>query len=200
MIAKDTRRIPDTLKKLRRGPQIITLKDAAIISAFTGMSSGDLVVDAGSGSGFLAVYMGNLVRPRGRVVSYERRPEFAEIALENVKRAGLEKVVEIKVRDVFEGIDEKDVDVVTLDLPEPWNAVRHVEKALKEGGFVVSYVPTVEQSRHFFEECGKAGLEHDKTVECTVREMVMRERGTRPQIKGLMHTGYISFARKRKKA
>ena len=58
-------RLPDVLRKLTRGPQIITLKDAGIISAYTGISSGDLVVDAGSGSGFLAIYLGNLVKPDG---------------------------------------------------------------------------------------------------------------------------------------
>ena len=188
-------RIPDLMKKLKRGPQIITLKDAAIISAFTGMSPGDSVVDAGAGSGFLSVYMGNIVKP-GKVISYERRPEFAEIARKNVKKAGLEKIVDIKDKDIYEGIDENDVDVVTLDLPEPWNAVAHAKKALKTGGYAVAYVPSVEQFRKFVRECEKSGMLHEKTVECTVREMVVKERGTRPQIKGLMHTGYISFCRK----
>jgi tRNA (adenine57-N1/adenine58-N1)-methyltransferase len=189
-------RLPDVLKKLTRGPQIITLKDAGVISAFTGMSSGDLVVDAGAGSGFLAIYMGNLVKPGGKVVSYERRPDFAQLAKRNVKKAGLEKYVEVKEKDIFGGIEEKNVDVITLDLPEPWLAVKHAKKALKEGGFLVSYVPTVEQFRHFASECEKSGLSHKKTVECTVREMVLRERGTRPQIKGIMHTGYMTFVRK----
>jgi len=195
MLMED-KRLPDVLKKLARGPQIITLKDAAIISAFTGMSPGDLVVDAGSGSGFLAIYMGNLVRPEGKVVSYERRPDFAKLAKGNVKKAGLEGYVTIKEKDIYEGIDEHDVDVITLDLPEPWNAVEHSRRALKDRGFLVSYVPTVEQVRRFASQCEKSGLKHVKTVECCVREMVLHERGTRPQIKGIMHTGYITFVRK----
>lgn len=190
------KRLPDILKKLARGPQIITLKDSAMISAFTGMSPGDIIVDAGSGSGFLAIYMGNLVRPNGHVISYERRADFAGLAKRNVKKAGFDKYVKIKEKDIYEGIDEKGVDVITLDLPEPWNAVAHSKRALKEGGFLVSYVPTVEQVRHFVLQCDKLGLKHVKTVECTVREMVLKERGTRPQIKGIMHTGYITFVRK----
>jgi tRNA (adenine57-N1/adenine58-N1)-methyltransferase len=189
-------RLPDVLKKLKRGPQIITLKDAGIISAFTGISSGDLVVDAGTGSGFLAIYMGNLVKPTGKVVSYERRPDFAGLAKRNVKKAGLEEYVEVKDGDIYEGISEKDVDVITLDVAEPWNAVAHAKKALKEDGFLVSYSPTIEQVRHFVDECKGSGLRHEKTIECTVREMVLHERGTRPQIKGIMHTGYITFVRK----
>ena len=190
------KRLPDILKKLVRGPQIITLKDSAVISAFTGMSPGDIVVDAGSGSGFLAIYMGNLVRPSGKIISYERREDFAKLASRNVKKAGFEDFVKIKGKDIYDGIDEKDVDVITLDLPEPWNAVGHCAKALKDGGFLVSYSPTVEQFRHFARQCEESGLRHIKTIECTVREMVLKERGTRPQIKGIMHTGYITFVRK----
>jgi tRNA (adenine57-N1/adenine58-N1)-methyltransferase len=189
-------RMPDLFRKLARGPQIITLKDAGIISAFTGISSGDLVVDAGAGSGFLAIFMGNLVKPKGRVVSYEVREDFARIAERNVKKAGLEKYVQVKQKDIFRGIDENGVDVITLDMPEPWHAVEHVKKALKDDGYAVGYVPTVEQARKFVLACVEAGLRHEQTVECMVREMVVGERGTRPQTKGLMHTGYLAFVRK----
>jgi tRNA (adenine57-N1/adenine58-N1)-methyltransferase len=189
-------RIPELFRKLARGPQIITLKDAAIISAFTGISPGDLVVDAGAGSGFLAIYMGNLVRPSGKVVSYEKRTDFAKLAQRNVEKAGLGKYVEIKEKDIFEGIDEHDVDVITLDMPEPWHAIKRAKKSLKEGGYLVSYVPSVEQVKNFVLECEKEGLNHEKTVECSLREMQVKERGTRPQSKGLMHTGYLTFVRK----
>jgi tRNA (adenine57-N1/adenine58-N1)-methyltransferase len=189
-------RMPELFRKLTRGPQIITLKDAGIIAAFTGVSPGDMVVDAGAGSGFLAIYFGNLVKPEGKVFSYEIRPDFAKLAARNVRKAGLEKYVEVKEKDIFKGIDEHDVDVVTLDMPEPWHAVKHAKKALKGGGFLVSYVPTVEQVRHFVLECGKNGLRHERTVECNLREMQVGEKGTRPQTKGIMHTGYITFARK----
>jgi tRNA (adenine57-N1/adenine58-N1)-methyltransferase catalytic subunit len=189
-------RLPDVMKKLVRGPQIISLKDAAMISAYTGISSGDLVVDAGAGSGFLAIYMGNLVRPDGKVVSYERRPDFARLAKRNVKKAGLDKNVEVKNQDIYEGVDEKGVDVITLDVAEPWNAVVHAKDALKDGGYLVSYSPTIEQVRHFVDECKRSGLRHEQSIECNVREMVLHERGSRPQIKGIMHTGYITFVRK----
>lgn len=189
-------RIPELFRKLARGPQIVTLKDAGIIAAYTGLSPGDLVVDAGAGSGFLAIFLGNIVRPKGRVVSYEVREDFAKIAARNVKKADLGKYVEVKNRDIFKGIDEKDVDVITLDMPEPWHAIDHAFKALKKGGYLVSYLPTVEQMSRFVLLCGKKGLRHEQSVECIVREMSVKESGTRPETKGLMHTAYLSFFRK----
>jgi len=186
---------PDIFKKLIRVPQIITLKDCALISAYAGIGGGDFVVDAGSGSGFLAIYLGNIVKPGGKVVSYEKRKDFAKLAKKNVKKVGLEEVVEIKNKDVYEGIDEKNVDAVVLDLPEPWNVVEHAKMALKDGRYLVSYSPTIEQTKRFVEECRKHNME-TKTVESIVREILVRENSTRPQIKGLTHTGYITFAKK----
>jgi len=189
-------RMPEIFRKLSRGPQIVTLKDAGIIAAYTGLSPGDLVVDAGSGSGFLAIFMGNIVRPEGRVVSYEVREDFSKIAARNVKKAGLEKYVEVKKRDIFKGIGEKDVDVITLDMPEPWHAIDHAFAALKKGGYLVSYLPTTEQMSRFVRACRNKGLKHERSVECIVREMDVKETGTRPETKGIMHTAYLSFFRK----
>ncbi|NOX71305.1 MAG: methyltransferase [Candidatus Micrarchaeota archaeon] len=187
---------PDLFKRMKRGPQIITIKDMAIISAFTGVCNGYRIVDAGAGSGFLAAYLGNLVKPDGFVVSYEKRSDHAKIAEMNMKRAGLEEFVKIKNRDIFEGIDERDLDLITLDMPETFKAVRMSFDALKSGGWLVSYVPTIEQMRTFALECENVGFERIENFETGLRNMLIKERGTRPQTKGIMHTGYITFARK----
>lgn len=190
-------RFPEVFQKLQRGPQVITLKDAAIISAYSGISSGDLVVDAGAGSGFLACYLGNLVKPAGKVVSYEIREEFAKLAEENVARAGLEKIVKIKVGDIYKKIDEKNVDVVTLDVPEPWKAVKNIAKALKRDGYVASYSPNVEQVKQFVDSLKQNSFTEIHTYEILQREMLIREEGCRPESSGILHTAYLTFARKR---
>lgn len=182
---------------MRRGPQIITIKDMAIISAMTGVCSGFRIVDAGSGSGFLAAYLGNLVKPEGSVISYEIRKEHAEIALKNILKAGLGKFVTIKNKDIFEGIDEKDLDLITLDMPETFKAVKIAFDALKPGGWVVSYVPSIEQMREFVLECKKSGFENIESFENIMRAIEVKSLGTHPQNKGVFHTGYISFARKK---
>ncbi|MCX6777985.1 MAG: methyltransferase [Candidatus Micrarchaeota archaeon] len=184
--------IPEILKKLKRGPQVILPKDAGIIVAFTGVGKKSIVVDAGAGSGWLAVFLGNICK---KVVSYERREDFAKLARENVKRAELRNV-KIKENDVFEGIDEREVDLVTLDMGDSHLAVPHAYAALKTGGHVFGYLPHAEQVTRFKTECERVGFREIRTFECIVREMLVRESGFRPDTTGLWHTAYLVFARK----
>jgi len=186
---------PDIFETLKRGPQIITLKDCALISAYAGIGGGDVVLDAGTGSGFLAIYLGNIVKPNGRVISYENKKKFFKLATRNIEKAALQEIVNVKQKDIYKGIDEKDLDAIILDLPEPWRVVEHAFRSLKNGHYLVSYSPTIEQTKRFVEECKKFSMQ-TKTLESIVREILVRENATRPQIKGLMHTGYITFAKK----
>jgi len=188
-------RFPDVLVKFKRGPQIVTLKDCALISAYAGIGGGDIVIEAGTGSGFLASYLANIVKPTGRIISYEKRKEFAEIAKKNIEIAGLDDIVKIKLKDIYKGIDEKNVDAVVLDLAEPWKAAKHAKKALKNGCYLIAYLPTIEQVKKLAETCEKIGMK-TKTVESINREILIRRKATRPETKGLLHTGYIVIAKK----
>ena len=188
-------RFPDVFRKFKRGPQIVTLKDCALISAYAGIGGGDIVIEAGAGSGFLTSYLANIVKPNGKIISYEKRKEFAEIAKKNVEIAGLQKIVKIKVKDIYKGIKESKVDAVVLDLAEPWKAVRHAKKALKNRCYLIAYLPTIEQVKKLAETCEKIGMK-TKTIESINREMLIRSEATRPETKGLLHTGYIIIAKK----
>ena len=137
----------DLFERIKRGPQIITLKDAGIISAYTGVSSGWKIAEAGSGSGALTCYLANLVKPKGKVYSYEKRKDFLKIAKENVEKFGLSKFVVFKNKDIS-NISEKNLDMVVLDLPNPWEYIKQIEKALKIGGFLVIYVLILNQIIH----------------------------------------------------
>ncbi|MEM2874983.1 MAG: tRNA (adenine-N1)-methyltransferase [Candidatus Hadarchaeales archaeon] len=186
----------DYLEKIKRVPQIMLPKDAAQIVAHTGVGPGYMVVDAGTGSGALAIFLGNLVRPDGRVVSYEVREDFAEVARENVRLAGLEGVVEIKLKDICGGIDEKDLDLITLDIPRPELVLPHAERALKPGGYLSVFAPCVEHLQRFYREVRNFGFIGLKTIECLVREIVVMDSGTRPSSRMIAHTGYLTFARR----
>ncbi len=183
----------DTYMKIKRAPQIIPLKDVAAIIAETGVGKRSFVVDAGSGSGALALFLANIAK---KVVSYEIRKDFAEVAKENVSLLQLKNIT-IKNKDVYSGIDEKDVDVITLDLPEPWKALEPAAKALKAGGFIVSYSPTTPQVSDFLSAAAKnKNLFNTKTIEIIQREWEFKDRVVRPKSQPIGHSGFITFLRK----
>ena len=186
-------RFPDILRRLKRGPQVMLPKDIGLILAFTGVGRKSLAVDAGAGSGWLAVSLGNVCK---KVVSYERRDDFAQMAEDNVKRAGLERYVKIKRKDIFEGIEEKELDLVTLDMADSDKVLAHAYGALKVGGMAVGYLPHAEQVQRFVKAAREAGFKEDFTLECMIREMLVREAGFRPDTTGLWHTAYLVFAKK----
>ncbi len=190
-------KLVDLYEKMPRAGSIVLKKDLGAILAFTGVGTGDVVVDAGAGSGAMALYLANIVRPTGKVYSYEIREEHAKIAQGNLSRAGLAAFAEIKLKDIREGIDEKNVDVVTLDLPDPWSVAEHAYAALKRGGFIASYTPYVEQTRKSAEAFKGAGFMDVKSIEILERELEVKDVGCRPKTRMMGHTAYLTFGRKR---
>lgn len=185
----------DLLKKAKRGPQVILLKDAALMAAYSGLESGDKVVDAGAGSGWLASYLARIVAPKGKVVTYERRKEFINIAKENFKLFNLTNI-KIKNKDIYEGISERNLDLITLDLQEPWRLIPHAEKALRQGGYLAVYSPQITQVIEFANKLGKSKLRIEKVVEVLERSWKVEGKVARPEFHMLGHTGFLTFARK----
>jgi len=185
----------DYIEKMRKLPQTIQPKDAVQIIANTGLHSGQNVIEAGVGSGALALLMCSIVNP-GMVTSYELREDFANLSRKNIKEYGITNSL-IKLQDIYEGIDEKDVDLVALDLPEPEKVTEHAVGALKAGGHIFSFSPTIEQVIRFHDSLRYRDWMEIKTIECIVREYEKRKMGTRPKTLMVGHTGYMTFARKR---
>src|SRR5271157_6355705 len=183
---------PKIYRKLKRGPQVILPKDIGTIIAYSGIGKGSVCVDAGTGSGWLAVSLARLCR---HVYSYDIRADFLKIAEYNVNYLGLDNVT-LENGDVTKRINEKDVDLVTLDLPNSEKALRNAKKALKPGGTVVGYLPHTEQVKKFVLKAEKLGFTDIHTIETIVRDMLVRQEGVRPSTKGIWHTAYLVFARK----
>ncbi|HKZ45167.1 MAG TPA: tRNA (adenine-N1)-methyltransferase [archaeon] len=181
-------------KKLKRLPQIIMPKDIALILAYTGISSGSLIVDAGTGSGFLSIFLASYAKPK-KIVTYENDKRFVKIAKDNIRNSGLSKIVRLKQKDITKGIDEKNVDLVTLDMKNSEKVVRNAYSVLRLGGYLVVYSPYIEQVISVVKEMERKGFSNIKTVENIVREWQV-EKFTRPKTVGLMHTGFLTFARK----
>jgi tRNA (adenine57-N1/adenine58-N1)-methyltransferase len=190
----------DYIMKSVRKTQITYPKDIALIVMFSGIGPGSHVVEAGTGTGALTTALAHCVRPDGRVYSYEIREEFLSTAEKNLKRANLMDFVELRNKDITEGIDESDVESVILDLATPWLVVPHAYDALKPCGTIVSFSPTIDQVVKTVEALNENGFVDIETIECLMRGWQVERGKTRPQTLMTGHTGYITFARRLIKA
>lgn len=179
----------DKIEKVKRGPAIMLKKDIGEIIAYSGINSKSSIVDAGSGTGVLAAFLGNISK---NVVSYEKNKEFFKLAKKNLEF--LDVKVKLKNKDIFTGIDEKNLDLITLDLLEPWKVFKHARMSLRSGGFLICYLTNINQ----LIECAKnlEGFYLERVLENIEREWVVDKLIVRPKHQGLMHTGFLLFARK----
>ena len=183
----------DLYSRIKRGAQIIPLKDIAAIVAETGIGKGSRVVDAGAGTGALACFLALLAK---EVVTYDIRDDFIAIVGENIAFLQLDNIT-VKNKDIYGGIDEEDVDTITLDVPEPWKALPHAAAALKAGGFLVSYSPSITQTADFTNAVlDNPRFAHIKTFEIIEREWEISARKVRPVTAAIGHSGFITIARK----
>jgi len=182
----------DIFKRLKKLPQTIPLKDIGIIIAETGLNKDSIVVDGGLGSGALAGALAHIAK---HVTSYEIRDDCIQTAEANLKHLGVN--VTIRNKSLYDGIDEKEVDIITIDVPEPWKVIKHAVKALKIGGFLVNYSPNTTQVQEFVNELQKHdNLLHLKTIEIIERLWKVEGKIVHPKGTDIGHSGFITFSRK----
>ena len=183
----------------RRQTQPIYPKDLGAILVGADLHPGAHVLEAGTGTGALTMAALRAVGPQGSVVSYEAREDFLEAA----KRAIVETMGELpssltlKLGDVYAGVEERDVDRVLLDLPEPWQAAAVAKEALRPGGIVFAHCPNVSQVQRFF-DCLRElrGFGMLEAFELLQRGWTVRGRSMRPSHRMVAHTGFLCFARR----
>jgi tRNA (adenine57-N1/adenine58-N1)-methyltransferase len=132
------------------------------------------------------------------VFGYEVRDDFATRARRNVARFLGDAVLDryqVAARDVYEGIEERDVDRVVLDLPEPWRVVKHAAEALVPGGVLVAYVPSVTQVAQLRDTIDASPFGLAETVEVLVRTWHVAGQAVRPDHRMVAHTGFLTSAR-----
>jgi tRNA (adenine57-N1/adenine58-N1)-methyltransferase len=192
--------IRDVMATWARPTQIVTPKDAQYLLYLAGVFPGALVIEAGTGSGCLTLFLANAVGPEGRVISYDRRPEHQKVARESLERSGLLDRVTLKIADISGGFEEKGADSVLLDIPEPWEATRAAIDALHAGGYLAAYVPTYNQLERTVRNMREEQLGDVVSMELLERPLHVGEGGTRPAFEMLGHTGFLIGARKVKVA
>jgi len=185
--------LADFVLKMPRGAQVIYPKDLGPILILADVFPGARVLEAGVGSGALSMA---LLRAGAEVVGYEVRADFARRAQQNVASfLGDDVPYRVEERDVYEGIEEGDLDRVVLDLPEPWRVVKHAEEALHAGGILVAYLPTIGQVATLRETLAASGFGLAQTIEVLQRSWHVEGQSVRPDHRMVAHTGFLTSAR-----
>ena len=186
--------LSDVVLKMPRGAQVIYPKDLGTILIQADIGPGMRVLEAGVGSGALSM---TLLRAGALITGYEIREDFAEQAIKNVHdMLGTDVAYDVQIRDVTLGIDETDLDRIVLDMPEPWEVVRHAEAALRPGGILLSYLPTINQTQLLRETLRQFSFGMEETVEILRRTWHVDGRSVRPDHRMVAHTGFLTSARR----
>jgi tRNA (adenine57-N1/adenine58-N1)-methyltransferase len=183
--------------EMPRGAQVIYPKDLGPILMLADVFPGARVLESGIGSGALTMTLLRAIGPTGHVTGYEIRPDFADRARRNVESfLGPDVPLTVETRDVYAGIDVSGLDRIVLDLPEPWQVVKHAEAALVPGGILVSYLPTILQVSTLRETLAESAFGMAQTVEVLQRGWNVDGQSVRPDHRMVAHTGFLTVARK----
>ncbi|GJQ35936.1 MAG: tRNA (adenine-N1)-methyltransferase [Anaerolineaceae bacterium] len=186
----------DILNELPRNTQILYPKDIGYILIQMGISEGQTVLEAGTGSGSMTIALAANIGPSGRVVSYENKQDTQNLARKNLERVGLASRVDFKLRDIQEGFDEADADAFFLDVQNPYDYISQVRAALKPGGFFGSLMPTYNQVEKVLFALKQNNFAFVEVCELLLRYYKTNPARLRPTDRMVAHTGFLVFARK----
>jgi tRNA (adenine57-N1/adenine58-N1)-methyltransferase catalytic subunit len=155
------------------------------------------LLEAGVGSGALTMALLRAVGPGGQVTAYELREEFATRAQANIEEfMGKVENLEIRMGSIYEPIETIEVDRAVLDLSEPWRALPQIQSALRPGGILVCFLPTILQAHRLTESL----REEPRWTSIWTQETLMRTwhiegQSVRPDHRMVAHTGFLTLAR-----
>jgi tRNA (adenine57-N1/adenine58-N1)-methyltransferase catalytic subunit len=197
--------LADYTLSMARGAAVVYPKDAGQILAQADIFAGARVLEAGAGSGALSCWLLRAVGENGLLVSYERRPDFAEIARLNVERyfggphpSWRLVTGALPAGGVTEGLAEGEAfDRVVLDMLAPWEYADAAAKSLRPGGLACCYVATTTQLSRTVEALrGQGSFDEPAAWESMLRGWHVDGLAVRPEHRMVGHTGFLVTARR----
>ena len=191
-------RLADYVLRMPRGAQLVYPKDLGPMIHWGDVAPGQTVIEAGTGSGALALALLRAVGETGTVITVERRDDHRDHARRIISRfwGGIPENLEMVAGDVVDVVaDRPGADRMLLDLPEPWLAVEAAAGVLAPDAVVCAYLPTVPQVQRLTDTMRRTGrFEVAEVFEGLHREWRMDGRSVRPESQMVGHTGFITVA------
>lgn len=196
--------LSDYTVTMPRGAAIIYPKEAGQIVMAADIFPGARVIEAGVGSGGLTLSLLRAIGPEGQLHSFERRPDFAEIARSNVRTwLGADHPGwQIHVGDLVEQLaaepeNPAEVDRVILDMLAPWDCIEAVRDRLAPGGVLCCYVATTTQLGRVMDTIRTVtGFTEPQGTETMTRDWHAEGLAIRPAHGTGSHTGFLVTARR----
>jgi tRNA (adenine57-N1/adenine58-N1)-methyltransferase len=189
----------DFVLSMPRGATIVYPKDAAMIIGVADVFPGAKVIEAGVGSGALSISLLRAIGKDGKLFSFERREDFAEIARENVKTyfGSIPSQWQLEVGSVQESSTNEKYDRVILDMLAPWECVAFAADVLRPGGVFLAYVATTTQLSATAEALKEDGrFTEPLSSETIVRDWHHEGLAVRPMQRMIGHTGFLTVSRR----
>jgi tRNA (adenine57-N1/adenine58-N1)-methyltransferase len=195
--------LTDFVMSMPRGAAIIYPKDAAQILGQADIFPGATVVEAGVGSGALSLWLLRAIGQEGKLLSFERREEFADVARANVAAflgatPGNWSVIVGDLQDALPAsVEPGSVDRIVLDMLAPWECLDECAAALTPGGVLICYIATVTQLSRVAEAIrGTGAFTEPDPSETLVRTWHVEGLAVRPDHRMIGHTGFLMTARR----
>jgi tRNA (adenine57-N1/adenine58-N1)-methyltransferase catalytic subunit len=193
----------DYTVSMARGAAVVYPKDAAQIVGLADIFPGARVVEAGAGSGALSCWLLRAVGENGCLTSFERRPDFAEIAAANVQQyfGGPHPAWRLVVGQLdaagLASANVANADRVVLDMLAPWELAGTAAGVLRPGGLLCSYVTTTTQLARTVSALRDQGnFAEPAAWETLQRGWHVDGLAVRPEHRMVGHTGFLVTARR----
>ncbi len=184
----------DKWKRLHRGAAIFMPKDIGAIIVHTGIGKESVIAEAGGGSGKGTTFFAHIAQ---HVHTFEIKPEHCKTIKKNLTFMETDNVT-LYEQDVLAALPDITVDMFILDLRDTIAAMNHVVSCVKRGGYVVTYNPHITQVQAIVnDETVASTYVHLSTIEVSERAWLIKGKQSRPHFNQLVHSGFLSFFRKR---
>tara|TARA_B100000945_G_scaffold126245_1_gene100456 strand:- start:474 stop:1247 length:774 start_codon:yes stop_codon:yes gene_type:complete len=187
---------------MKRGPQIIYPKDVGQIIIEGNIFSNSKVLELGTGSGALTLYLILILGDKGKLISLDVDNKNQYRAKKTIERYlstfnnefkfNLDLINSDLANFKYSDIQEK-VDVIITDLPEPWKFFDF--NKIENQVTWVSYLPSITQVEKLTHRLHENNFENIEVKEILERSWIIKDKIIRPMNEMVGHTGFVVSGR-----